>query len=225
MSTGTTDPRHVVVIGAGPGLGAGVARRFGREGFAVTLVARREDALEALAADLRAHGVLVETATADAGDPPAFRRALEAVAARTRPGVVVYNVGLVAADGLLTSDEAYLLHALTVDVLGAVTTAQVFAPAMRRAGAGTLLVTGGGPGLTPDPAHASLSLGKSALRAAVSVLHDDLAPDGVHVASVVVVGVVAPGTDLDPDLVADAYWALHTQAPGEWTRETVVAGA
>lgn len=224
MPTETTDPQHVLVIGAGPGLGAGVARRFGREGFAVTLLARRAESLLALAVELRDAGVRVDTLTADAGDLPGFRAALQEVAERAAPGVVVYNVGLVAADDLLTSGEDYLLHALAVDVVGAVTAAQVFTPAMRRAGAGTLLITGGGPGLTPDPAHGSLSIGKSALRAAVSVLHDDLAPAGVHVASVVVVGVIAPGTDLDPDRIADRYWDLHTEPVGRWSVETVVGG-
>ncbi|WP_257570842.1 SDR family NAD(P)-dependent oxidoreductase [Streptomyces sp. NP160] len=219
------DPRRVVVIGAGPGLGAAVARRFAREGFSVVLVARRAEALEELAAQLRSAGAEVEVAVADAADADGFRAALEAVARRTPAGVVVYNVGLVAADQLLASSPRYLLDALAVDVVGAVSAAQVFTPAMRGAGAGTLLVTGGGPGLVPDPEHASLTLGKSALRSAVTVLHDQLAPEGVHVASVTVVGVIAPGTDLDPDLLAERYWALHTEPAGAWSTDVVVRGS
>jgi len=221
VTTDSTAPRHVVVIGAGPGLGAGIARRFGREGATVTLVARTAETLSPLAADLRAAGVAVSTVTADAGDPTAFRAALETVGS---PDVVVYNVGLVVSDDLLTADAEHLQHALTVDVVGAVVAAQVFTPAMRTAGAGTLLVTGGGPALYPDPEHASLTLGKAALRNAVAVLHEQLAEDGVHVASVTVVGVIAPGTVLDPDRLADAYWELHTQPRGEWAVDTVVDG-
>ncbi|TXR57167.1 SDR family NAD(P)-dependent oxidoreductase [Quadrisphaera setariae] len=219
------DPRRVVVIGAGPGLGAAVARRFARQGSAVTLVARSADALEELAAQLRSTGADVAVAVADAADVEGFGAALREVARRTPPDVVVYNAALVAADQLLTSSPRYLLDALAVDAVGAVTAAQVFTPAMRSAGTGTLLVTGGGPGLVPDPEHASLTLGKSALRAAVTVLHDQLAPEGVHVASVTVVGVIAPGTDLDPDLLAERYWQLHTEPVGAWSTDVVVRGS
>jgi len=224
MTSAPLDHSLAVVIGAGPGLGAGVARRFAREGFALVLVARSQDTLDATAAELRATGASVETVTADAGDPAAFRAAMTALAGRRAPGVVVYNVGLVVSDGLLTSDDDHLVHALTVDVVGALTAAQVLTPAMREAGRGTFLVTGGGPALHPDPTHGTLTIGKSALRAAVTVLHEELADDGVHVASVTVVGVIAPGTALDPDLLAEEYWALHSQPRGEWTVDTVVDG-
>jgi len=224
MTSAPLDHSLAVVIGAGPGLGAGVARRFAREGFALVLVARSQDTLDATAAELRAAGATVETVTADAGDPAAFRAAMTELAERSAPGVVVYNVGLVVSDGLLSSDDDHLVHALTVDVVGALAAAQVFTPAMREAGRGTFLVTGGGPALHPDPAHGTLTIGKSALRAAVTVLHEELADDGVHAASVTVVGVIAPGTALDPDLIAEEYWALHSQPRGEWTVDTVVDG-
>ncbi|MFB9378467.1 SDR family NAD(P)-dependent oxidoreductase [Kineococcus gynurae] len=225
MPSGPLDPRHAVVVGAGPGLGAAVARRFAREGFALTLVARTPQTLDPLAAELRAGGVAVTTVIADAADPVGFRAALLEVADRVTPAVVVYNVGLVAADDLLEASAEYLLDALAVDVVGAVTTAQVLTPGMRAAGAGTFLVTGGGPGLVPDPAHASLTLGKSALRAAVTVLHEQLAPAHVHVGSVTVVGVIAPGTSLDPDRIAEHYWRLHSEPEGAWTVDVVVDGS
>jgi len=219
------DRRHVLVIGAGPGLGAAVARRFGREGYRATLVARTEETVASVADELRRAGVEVGTATADAADPAGFRAALQAVAATSTPGVVVYNVGLVVADDVLTEPAEHFAGALAVDVVGALTAAQVFTPAMRAAGAGTLLVTGGGPGLEPDAEHASLSLGKAALHSAVALLHERLAPDGVHAAAVVVVGVIAPGTALDPDRIAETYWELHAEPAGSWRAQVVVDGS
>jgi short-subunit dehydrogenase len=215
---------HVVVVGAGPGLGAAVARRFGREGFAVTLVARHPGRLAALADELRADGVRVDTATGDVADPHGFRTVLEQVASRTTPDVVVYNAASVGTDGILTSDVDHLLATYAVDVLGAVTAAQVFTPAMRRAGRGTLLATGGHPALAPEPRYATLSLGKAGLRAAVSLLHDELTPAGVHVAGVTIAGPIIPGTALDPARIAETYWALHTQPAEQWRAETVVDG-
>ncbi|SDP63904.1 short chain dehydrogenase [Klenkia soli] len=218
------DRSHVVVVGAGPGLGAGIARRFAREGFDLTLVARTAGTLDPLAGELRGAGAQVRTVTADVADPATLATALAPVAAAA-PGVVVHNVGLVVGDDLLVDPPEHFAHALAVDVVGAVAVAQLFTPAMRAAGEGTFLVTGGGPALHPDRAHASLTLGKAALRNAVALLHEQLAEDGVHAAGVTVVGVVEPGTALDPDRIAEAYWELHAQPRGSWTADTVVDGS
>jgi short-subunit dehydrogenase len=214
------DPKHVLIVGAGPGLSASIARRFAREGFAVTLVARRAQALAELADQVRDAGVAVDTAIADAADPHAFRTALEGLAERITPGVVVYNAALIATDGILTIDEDRLLSSYAVNVLGAIGAAQVFTVAMRQAGAGTFLATGG----DPEPAYASLSLGKAGLRAAVALLHKELKGDGVHAASVRVAGAIAPDTPFAPEAIAETFWALHTQPAADWTFETVFDG-
>ena len=218
------DPRRVLILGAGPGLGAAVARRFGREGFAVSLVARRGQALTELADQLRSTGITVDTVTADAADPHGFRNVLEDLAERITPGVVVYNAALIASDNVLTSDTQYLLDTYAIDVLGAISAAQVFTPAMRQAGHGTFLATGGYAGVDPQPAYATISLGKAGLRAAVSLMHDELKTDGVHAASVTVAGAIAAGTPMDPDRIADTYWSLHTHPAGDWTSETYFDG-
>jgi short-subunit dehydrogenase len=216
------DPARVLIVGAGPGLGAALARRFGREGFAVTLVGRRPEPLTRLAESVRVLGVPAETVTADAADPIEFRTVLQDLATRITPGVVVYNAALVARDGILTSEISHLAAAYAVDTLGAVSCVQVFSPAMRRAGTGTILATGGYPGITAQRSLASLSLGKAALRAAMKLAHEELKADGVHAASVTIGGDIQPGTQLDPDHIADSYWALHTQTRDCWSDETVV---
>jgi short-subunit dehydrogenase len=216
------DPTRVLIVGAGPGLGAALARRFGREGFAVTLVGRRLEPLTRLAESVRALGVPTETVAADAADPIGFRMVLDDLAARFAPGVVVYNAALVARDGILTSEISHLAAAYAVDTLGAVSCVQVFSPAMRRAGKGTILATGGYPGITAQTSLASLSLGKAGLRAAMKLAHEELKADGVHAASVTIGGDIQPGTQLDSDHIADTYWALHTQTQDHWSDETVI---
>jgi short-subunit dehydrogenase len=218
------DPKHVLVIGAGPGLGAAIARRFGREGFAVTLAARSEHNLTGLANELRSTGVNVDTLTADAGDPHIFRQVLQGLAKTTAFGVVVYNAAVISADNILNDDTDYLLNTYAVNVLGAVTAAQVFTPAMRQARSGTFLVTGGYVGVSPQPPHASLSLGKAGLRAAVALMHDELKADGVHSTGITIAGAITPGTALDPDIIADTYWNLHTRPATDWNAETVFDG-
>lgn len=218
------DPQHALIIGVGPGLGAALARRFGHEQFTITLLARREDALNELADELRAAGVTVDTATADAADPHRYRKILQDLADRITPDVVIYNAALIATDNVLTADLDYLESAYAVDALGAISTAQVFTPAMRRAGRGTFLATGGYIGVDPQPAYATLSLGKAGLRAAVTLMHQELKADGVHAATVTIAGAIAPGTPLDPDRIAGTYWSLHTQPAPDWTAETYFDG-
>jgi short-subunit dehydrogenase len=129
-----------------------------------------------------------------------------------------------ASDSILTSDIDYLLSTYAVDVLGAVSAAQVFTPAMRQAGTGTFLVTGGYASVSPQPAYATISLGKAGLRAATSLLHDELKADGVHVAGITIAGAIASGTPIDPDRIADTYWALHMQPVARWSAETLFGG-
>ncbi len=90
---------------------------------------------------------------------------------------------------------------------------------MGEAGGGTVILTGGMP--DPVPSHVSLSLGKAAVRALTSMLAQQYGPAGVHVATVTVAGAVAPGSDVDPDRIAEHYWRLHHQPPGAWEREVL----
>ena len=217
------DPLHLLIIGAGAGVGGAVARRFVRGGYRVTLLARNADRLAALATDAAgATGATaaIDTVAADAGDPDGLRATLTSLYARSgAPGVLVYNAAALAPDSLLDSDVAHLQHAYNVDVIGAVVAAQVAAPRLRAARAGTILFTSG----DPAPALATLSLGKAALRSAATILCADLADDGIRVASITIAGTVAPGTPFSPDRIADRYWTIvHTD--GDWHSEFRIDG-
>ena len=218
------DPKHVLIIGAGPGLGAAVARRYAREGFRITLVARHEESLAALADELRASGANVDAVLADAADQESFRLRLQAIAQIDAPGIVVYNAALIARDSVLASDAEYLMAAYNVDVLGAITAAQVLTPAMAQARTGTFLTTNSWLSHDPQPEHATLSMGKTALRAVTHLLHDELARHNVHVTGVTIAGDIADGTAFAPELIAEGYWRLHTQPPSEWSPEAVFDG-
>jgi NAD(P)-dependent dehydrogenase (short-subunit alcohol dehydrogenase family) len=209
-----------VVIGAGPGIGRSLARRFAVEGLPVALVARRKETVEAAVAALAGSGVRVVSLTADSTDEEALRTALDAAAGDLGPpDVVVYNAALVRADRPGELSEAAHLHAWAVNVGGALTAAAHVLPAMAGRGAGTFIVTGGMP--EPDPAYTSLSLGKAGVRTLVELLHKEYGPAGVHVATVTVAGAVAAGTAFDPDDIAEHYWRLHSQPRDRWEREVV----
>src|SRR4051794_38051544 len=217
------DQHHLLIVGAGPGLGAAIARRFAREGYRLTLVARSEPAV---AQELRASGTDVEAVRADAGAPEGLRSALAPLFAEPgAPGVVIYSAALMRFDDLLTVTPEQLADAYAVNVIGAVLTAQIAVPAMRAAGHGTLLFTGGGFADALPESLATLSLGKVALRAAATMLARQLRAENIHAGSLTILGQIAAGTPFDPDSIADAYWAICNELPDAWREEYRFAGA
>ncbi|MDQ1023970.1 NAD(P)-dependent dehydrogenase (short-subunit alcohol dehydrogenase family) [Streptomyces umbrinus] len=220
-----------VIIGAGPGIGQAVARRFARKGLPITLIARGGQTLRAVAGEVASlgaplgasHGVPIVTLQADCTDRAELDAALDqAIDEHGVPEVAVYNAALVRADELGEFSVREHMEAWAVNVVGALNAAARLAPAMAARGSGTFLVTGGMP--EPEPRYVSLSLGKAGVRTLVALLDQQYGPSGVHVASVTVDGPVALGTDFDPDDIAEHYWQLHTQPRHLWDREVLHAG-
>ena len=216
---GTIDRGHLLLVGAGPGLGLAVARRFAVGGYRVTLLARKTDRLGELAQSLDDTGAEIDTIAADVSDSDDLRvRMTELYGSDGAPGVVIYNAVMGAPDQLMSSTAAHLQTAYAVDVIGAIVIAQVAAPAMRAAGFGTIVVTGGGFADHPIPALATISLGKAALRAAATMLGADLGPDGIRVATLTIAGQIVAGTGFDPERIAERYWEV-VQTDGPWQAE------
>ncbi|WP_426563362.1 SDR family NAD(P)-dependent oxidoreductase [Angustibacter sp. McL0619] len=210
---------HLLLVGAGPGLGAAVARRFAIGGYRVTLVARSADRLADLADSLSDTGAEIATIEADASDPEGLgARLAELYRADEAPGVVIYNAVMGTPDQLLSASVAHLQTAYAVDVVSAIVVAQVAAPAMRAAGFGTIIVTGGGFADHPIPALATVSLGKAALRSAATMLAADLEPAGVRVATLTIAGQIVDGTAFDPERIAERYWDV-VKTDGPWQTE------
>ncbi|MEV1176053.1 SDR family NAD(P)-dependent oxidoreductase [Nonomuraea sp. NPDC049784] len=203
-----------VIIGAGPGIGRSVAHRFAREGLPVALISRSGTTLDL-------NGALAYEA--DVADEERLRAALDAASAELgTPDVVVYNAAIIRPDAPGEASARVQLDAWAVNVVGALVAAAHVAPAMARRGSGSFLVTGGM--LEPKAGYVSLSLGKAGVRTLVELLDQEYGHSGVHVASVTVAGPVAPGTDFDPDDIAEHYWRLHTQPRDRWEREVLHAG-
>jgi short-subunit dehydrogenase len=218
-SASSIDNRHLLLVGAGPGLGTAVARRFANGGYRVSLVARSTDALSDLADDLVDTGAQIDTIAADASDPEGLRaRMAELYTEDGAPGVIVYNAVMGAPDSLLSSSVEHLQTAYAVDVISAIVVTQVAAPAMRAAGSGTIIMTGGGFADHPIPVLATVSLGKAALRSAATMLGADLGPDGIRVATLTIAGQIVAGTAFDPESIANRYWeVVHSDDP--WQAE------
>lgn len=208
-SGSSIDDRHLLLVGAGPGLGMAIARRFAEGGYRVSLVARSTDGLSNLADGLADTGARIDTIAADASDPEGLgARMAELYGGEGAPGLIIYNAVMGAPDQLLTSDVAHLETAYRVDVISAIVLTQVAAPAMRAAGAGTVVVTGGGFADNPIPVLATVSLGKAALRSAATMLGADLAADGIRVATLTIEGQIVAGSAFDPEKIAERYWEV-----------------
>ena len=213
----------IVVLGAGSGIGAAVARRCSVPGDTVFLLSRDARRLGPLAEELSRSGRTVDVLVADVADERALNDAIDRVVDVVgAPDLVVYNAAFVRRDrpGDLSHEEH--AQAWTVNVVGAVTAASRFLPQMAARGTGSFLLTGGLP--RADPAWTSLSLGKAGLRALTSLLADEFGDRGVHVATLVVDGAVAEGTAFDPDLIAQEFLRLHQQERSDWEHEVVFQG-
>jgi short-subunit dehydrogenase len=211
--------QSIIVVGAGPGLGAAVARRFGAEGFRVGLIARRDATLGTLAAELVTEGVEVHTARGDAGYTGSLHEAIDKLTAELGvPDVLVYNPATAVPGRVSTLDSVQLLASLATNVSGFVDAAQRVLQPMRVRRSGTILATGCGIALDPWADAAGLSAGKAALRVMVRALAKEVVDDDVHAAIVTIKGMIGAGA-FAPERVAQAYWDVYAQPRAEWDWE------
>lgn len=209
------------IVGMGTGVGAAVARRFGAEGYCVAMISRNAGKLERYEHELAARGVTAQGFVADAGSDESILCAIESMRhAMPPPEVLVFNAAVPRESAPSVLDP----EALAADLrIGALIAARAVLPAMRAAGQGSILFTGGGLAMEPVAAAASLSVQKAALRNLVFSLHQELSPAGVHAAIVTIAGVLREGSLLDSARVADAFWTLHSQPGGQFAREIVLS--
>ena len=202
----------IVIIGAGPNLGAAVARRFGREGMAVGLVARTQSGLDELARHLGEDGIRARGAAADIRDAAALSAAIRSLAQELGPVEVLEYSPLPASEfmkDIFDTDVEDVRGPLEFSVLGAVAATRAVLDPMREAGRGTILFTTGGAAVNPYPLRAGVGISFAGEVAYARMLHDALAGTGVHVAHTAIGGRIAPGADH----VAELLWRHHAE-PG-----------
>ena len=215
-----------LIVGAGSGLSASLARLFSREGMAVALAARNPDKLAALTAESGAIAF-----TCDASEAAQVGRLFASVDAQLgAPSLVVYNAGRRVRGPIEALDPAEVQRAWMVGCFGGFLVAQQAARRMLAAQQGTILFTGATASVKGFPLSAGFAMGKFALRGLAQSLARELAPKGVHVAHIVIDGGIASSyaksaeeraSDrfLDPDAIAREYLHLHRQQRSAWTWE------
>lgn len=203
----------IAIIGAGPGLGAAVARRFGAEGFSVALISRDQAKLDRLAAELGDGGLVVRGYAADVLDPAALERALTRAATELGPISVLQYSPLPSREYLkpvLEMTPELATEALRFSALGLMHAVRTVLPAMRTAGEGSIVLVNGGTSVQARAGFAGTSIAFPAESAYGEMLHDALAGEGVHVAQLVIPGAI-PKLRLENgiDDVAERIWELH----------------
>ncbi len=222
MYTEQTKRPSCLIVGAGPGVGEAIARRFGDDGYSIGLVSRTADALSAMTSRLEARGAATHSVAADAGDESALRSAMETLMARSGGcDVLVYNAAVLRSAHPLDLTRDEIKREFAVNVLGAHTAVSAVVPEMKKKNRGAILLTGGGLALEPYPEWTSLALGKAALRSYALSLFKELHPQGIHVSVLAICGIVERNGPFDPDLIAEEYFRVATQPRGLADREII----
>ncbi len=217
---------RALIVGAGAGLSAALARRCTRDGMAVVLAARDIRKLEALAGETGATAI-----ACDAGSAPDVERLFAAVdAAGGGLDLVVYNASGRARGPIGELDPAAVEQAIRVTAFGGFLVAQQAAKRMAAQGHGTILFTGASASVKGYARSSSFAMGKFALRGLAQSLARELQPQNIHVGHIVIDGGIArtgdtrgaergPDALLDPAAIADTYLHLHHQPRTAWAWE------
>lgn len=212
----------LLLIGMGPGNGASIAKRFGREGFEILMVARNEEKLNNYVAELKQAGITSKAYPADISDAASFTQTLEHIVAE-HPDIEILHYNASSYNPATPSQIALpvLLSDLNINVVGALLSGQAVFPKMKERGHGTLFFTGGGTAFKAPASLASLGMGKAAMRNLVFSFAEEGARWGIHAATITISGMVKSGTRFDPDFIANEFWRLHQLPKEQWETEVV----
>jgi NAD(P)-dependent dehydrogenase (short-subunit alcohol dehydrogenase family) len=214
-----------LIVGAGAGLSASLARLFAAQGMRVALAARSADKLSALAQETGA-----KTYACDASDRGQVDRLFtELDAGAGAPDVVVYNASYRTRGPFIDLDPAEVEKSIAITAYGAFLVAQAAARRMLPKRHGAILLTGASAGVKGYPQSAPFAMGKFALRGLAQSMARELQPQGIHVCHFVIDGGIKsarraepadnPDSLLDPDAIAASYLHVLQQPRSAWSQE------
>ena len=208
-------------------MGREIALAYARRGDRVAMIARNNATLDPIVRETREAGAPDASAyTADLTDQGSVQEVFETIrSTQGEPTILVYNMATMVKTPPSELKAQEVLETLPAMFFGAMYCTAEVLPAMRTAGKGTLLYTGGGFGIKPATFTASHSIGKAALRNYVQNLHQELSPEGILAATVTITRPVQPGTEYDGGDIARHYVSLHEQVSSrpasEWEWEII----
>ena len=209
-----------LIVGAGSGLSASLARLFAKNDMTVALAARKPQRLEALAKDTKARVYACDASSRT--DVPALFKSVTADLGP--PDVVVYNPSYRTRGPIAELDPVEVEKALMVTCYGGFLVGQTAARLMLEHGRGSILFTGASASVKGYAQSAPFAMGKFGLRGLAQSMARELAPKNIHVAHFVIDGAIGPAGGhaddrLDPDAIAETYLHVHRQPRSAWTWE------
>lgn len=227
-----------LIVGAGDGVGSAIARAFAREGLAVCVTRRPRhlDRLEAMAASIRAEGGLAHAFGVDARVEGEMIALVDRIEAEIGPlEVVVFNIGANVRFPVVDTTAQVYSKVWEMAALAGFFTGREAARVMAPRGKGSILFTGATASTRGGAGFSAFAGAKAALRQLAQSLAREMGPQGLHVAHVVVDGMIdgtfarsiAPDIQallnedaiLKPDEIARNYVWLHNQQRSAWTFE------
>jgi NAD(P)-dependent dehydrogenase (short-subunit alcohol dehydrogenase family) len=214
--------RSALIVGAGSGISASLARALSAAGLRIGLAARNVNKLAALAAEAKA-----QTFAVDAADPGAVARLFEDADLQLGEiDVVVYNASTRTRGPIADLNPEDVREALEVSAFGGFLVIQQAARRMTPRGHGAILLTGASASIKGFALSAAFAMGKFALRGLAQSAARELGPKGIHVAHFVIDGGVRSATrpdtgdrTLDPDSIAQSYIDVLRQPRNAWSME------
>ena len=232
-----TNRSHVaLIVGAGDATGGAIARRFAREGFVTCVTRRTADKLTPLVEKIRTDGGTAHGFASDARKEEDVIALIEKIETTLGPiEVLVFNIGANAPSSILEETARRYFKIWEMACMSGFLNAREVAKRMVTREQGTIIFTGATASMRGAANFAAFSGAKMALRALAQSMARELGPRGLHVAHVVVDGMIdtefiqtnfpegyarkAQDGILNPDHIADQYWMLHCQPRDAWTHE------
>jgi len=225
-----------IIMGAGDALGGAIARRFAREGLVAVPSRRKIKPLGELVARIEADGGEAEGIPCDARDEEAVISLFDRVENEIGPvEVFVFNTGAQHRSSILDMTAKIYRQVWESAAFAGFVTGREAARRMSARGRGTIIFTGATASVRGGANFASFASAKHALRALSQSMARELGPMGIHVGHIIVDGMIdsdavrakfpdeddalPDGGMLNPDHIADAYWAMHAQPKDAWTFE------
>ncbi|MFK4760114.1 SDR family NAD(P)-dependent oxidoreductase [Microbacterium sp. ZW T5_45] len=203
----------IALIGAGRGLGAAVARRFGAEGFDLALISRSIERVETLAAELRDEGLTARGYAANVREPQTIVSALDEATQDLGPIEVLAYAPLPQKEFLrpvLETTVEDLRAAVEFSIYGPVTAVHHVLQGMRYLGRGSILFVNGSSAARPSAGVAGTSIAFAGESAYARMLHDTLTTESIHVGQLIIPSAITPGHPThDPGVLAEKLWTMH----------------